>query len=52
MRLVQYIDKAINIGDTKIPVPASLLSAASPEGLVAASQLCKLNNVEIVVVQG
>ncbi len=49
MRLVNYIDNAINSGDRKILVPASLLSAASPEGLDAVYKLCKLNNVDIVV---
>ncbi len=49
MRLVKYIDNAINSGDSNILVPASLLSAASPEGLDAVYKLCKLNDVELVV---
>ncbi len=52
MRLVKYIDKAINSGGKKIPVPARLLKAASPDGRDAASKLCKLNKVEMVVVSG
>lgn len=52
MRLVRYIDRAINSGEKKIRVPSQLLAEASPDGIDAASKLCKLNNVEIVVVSG
>lgn len=50
MILVRYIDDAINTGNRNISVPASLLSATSLDGIDAANKICKLNKVEIVIV--
>ena len=44
-RLIDYVDKAINSGDTKIVIPEKLLKGVSKETIQEVKRLCKLNSV-------
>jgi hypothetical protein len=50
--LISIVNRAINLGHTKVLIPMSLVTAASVEGLETARQLCALNGVRMVGVSG
>lgn len=47
-KLIEWVQRQINRGDTRIRLPANLLSGASEEALEQVRQLCRLNGVEVV----
>ncbi len=47
--LLDWLNREINTGKTKIIVPSYLLENTTPEGLVEARHLAKLNGCELVV---
>ncbi len=47
--LVEFVQKEINKGKTKIVIPEYLIRNASNEILVEIKRLCKLANAEIII---
>jgi len=47
--LLNWLNREINTGKTKIIVPAYLLENTTPEGLAEARRLAKLTGCELVV---
>jgi len=47
--LLNWLNREINTGKTKIVVPAYLLENITPEGVAEAQRLAKLNGCELVV---
>ena len=46
-QLIDYVNKAINSGDTKIVVPLRLFEGVNKETIKEVKRLCKLNGVKI-----
>ncbi len=47
--LIEFVQKEINKGKTKIVIPEYLIRNPSNKVLVEIKRLCKLNNVEITI---
>ncbi len=50
--LVDYVQRLIRTGATRIRVPSSLFDGTSQEAREAVRDLCRVNNVEIEIVVG
>lgn len=48
--LIDFVNRAINAGHTRIAIPKSLLLATSQEAVETVRQICKLCGVEFEVV--
>jgi len=46
-QLIDYVNRAINSGDTKITIPLSLFQGVKKETIKEVKRLCKLTGVKI-----
>lgn len=50
--LISYVNSGINAGHRSIAIPRSLLEKASRDAIETVRQLCALNGVRLIVVNG